>query len=113
MNPPRCKTKRRLNALSVAQMMVAMQDEAHTVHELRELVGLSLYTTRHYVLTLHREGGCHIAHWEQDGRGRYTTPAYRLGKRRDAVRPVICNKARSKAYRARKAQQAMLYALAA
>lgn len=113
MNPPRCKTQRRLNALSIARLMVALQEDAYTTHELREMVGLSLVTTRDYVLTLHREGGCHIAHWEQDSRGRYTTPAYRLGKKRDAVRPVQCNAERQRRARARQKQVATLFALAA
>lgn len=113
MNPPRCTSRRRINALSVARMMVAMQDDALTIHELRELSGLALLTTRSYVLTLHREGGCHIEHWETDTRGRYTTPAYRLGKKRDAARPVVqSNAERHRAYRARMADLKALRALA-
>jgi hypothetical protein len=94
-------------------MMVAMQDEAHTVHELCELVGLSLATTRHYILTLHREGGCHIAHWEPDRRGRHVTAAYRLGKRKDAIKPRISRAESARAYRARKAMQEVTFLLAA
>jgi hypothetical protein len=93
--------------------MVALQDEAMTVHELQELVGLSLYTTRHYVLTLHRERGCHIAHWEQDKRGRYTTAAYRIGKQRDAVKPVLGGAERQRRLRVRQKQVATMFALAA
>jgi hypothetical protein len=113
MNPPRSPIRRRLNAVSIARLMVALQDEAMTVHELRELVGLSLFTTRHYVLTLHREGGCHIAHWEQDKRGRYVTAAYRLGKKRDAVKPVLCNAERQRRARLRAKQVQTMFALAA
>lgn len=113
MNPPRSITKRRLNALSIARLMVAIQDEGLTCHELREMVGLSLFTTRHYVLTLHREGGCYIAHWEQDKRGRYTTAAYRLGKKRDAVKPVMCGAERQRRARAKAKQVKTLFALAA
>jgi hypothetical protein len=113
VNPPRCKTRRRLNALSVAQMMVAMQEEAHTVHELCALVGLSLATTRHYILTLHREGGCHIEHWEQDCKGRHVTPSYRLGKRKDAIKPRRTRAESGRAYRAKKAMQEVTFLLAA
>lgn len=113
MNPPRSLTKRRINALSIARLMVALQDEAMTVHELQELVGLHLFTTRNYVLTLHREGGCYIAHWEQDKRGRYTTAAYRLGKMRDAVKPVMCSAERQRRARAKAKQVKTLFALAA
>lgn len=113
MNPPRCKTRRRLNALSIAQMMVAIQDEALTLHELVDLTGLAIMTVRSYVLTLHREGGCHIAHWEQDSRGAYTTPAWRMGRKKDAAKPAKRTSAtRSKDYRARLAQKQILSAMA-
>jgi hypothetical protein len=113
LSPPRSPIRRRLNAVSIARLMVALQDEAMTVHELQELVGLSLFTTRHYVLTLHREGGCHIAHWEQDRYGRHTRAAFRLGKQRDAVKPVLCAAERQRRLRARQRQVATMFALAA
>lgn len=113
MNPPRCKTRRRLNALSVAKMIRAMQEGPSTVHELIEISGLSLFTTRHYVLTLHREQACHIAHWEQDSRGHYSTPAYAMGEGKDAKKPKrITGAQRSKIYRQRVKQLETLRALA-
>lgn len=112
-NPPRCTAPRRINALSVAEMMVAMQDNALTMHELVDLTGLAIKTVRSYVLTLHKIGGCHIAHWEQDKRGAWSTPAWRIGAKKDAQKPArIPDKVRSAAYRTRRAQQKMLAAMA-
>lgn len=111
MNPPRCTTRRRLNAVSIAKLIKAMQEEAVTVHELVEVTGLCLFTVRHYVLTLHREQACHIKHWEQDSRGRFTTPAYTLGVGKDAKRPKMSESERAKRYRAKLAHAALLQAM--
>lgn len=112
MNPSRCKTHRRINALSVVKMMRALQADACTTHELVEVSGLCLVTVRRYVLTLHSEGVAYIEHWEQDRRGTYTTPAYRLGCHKDAVRPKKSQSLRCKEWRARKKHQAVTAALA-
>lgn len=113
MNPPRCTTRRRLNAVSIAKLIKAMQEEAVTVHELVEVTGLCLFTVRHYVLTMHREQVCHIKHWEQDSRGRFTTPAYTLGAGKDAKKPKVSESERAKKYRARQKQAAFLQAMVA
>lgn len=112
MNPPRCKTKRKLNALSIARLMDALMDGPCTTHELVAVSGLSLGTVRHYVLTLHRESVAYIAHWEQNSRGAYTTPAYMLGRKRDAIKPVMGASERNKAWRARRRQIELIHATA-
>lgn len=112
MNPPRCTSRRRLNALSIARLMAALMDGACTAQDLAEASGLCLDTARHYVLTLHREGIAYIAQWEQNSRGVYTTPAYRLGARRDADKPRQSGAERGRAYRARRKQIALIQATA-
>lgn len=109
MNPPLCKTKRRINALSLAKLIVSM--EGMTVYELAEITGLHYTTVRHYVHALHKEGGCHVSHWEPDGRGRHVTAAYSLGRKKDADKPRISSSQRAKMYRARIAQRDVLMAL--
>jgi hypothetical protein len=109
----RCRAPRRLNALSVAKMMVAMIDDAHSAAELAELSGLSKFTARHYVMTLHREGGCHIEHWQTDAQGRYCTPAYTLGRGKDAKRPRVSKEETNRRYRTKQAQREVMFALAA
>ena len=113
MNEPRTIRKtRRINALSVARMMVLMQGGPMSLHDLVAEVGLSIGTVREYVLTLHREGGCHIASWAQDRRGRYTTPQYVSGPGRDARQPKKTVEEINRAYRERQRQLRTLMALA-
>lgn len=111
-NPPRCKTRRRLNALSVAKMFIEMQRYPVTMHELVGHTGLAIMTVRSYVLTLHKLGGCYIAHWEQDRRGEHRTPAFTIGDKRDAKKPVTSAAERSRRYRAKLAHLHMLHATA-
>jgi DNA-binding CsgD family transcriptional regulator len=101
LNQPRCRSRRRLNALSVAQIVVELQRCPTTLHELVEYTGLSIMTVRSYVLTLHKLGGCHIEHWEPDRRGAYVTPAWRMGAKRDAPKPTCSDAERAKRFRAR------------
>lgn len=110
--PKHNKTRRRINAVSIAKLIKAMQENNYTVRELTELVGLHVYTVRSYVLTMHREGACHIAHWERDTMGRYQIAAYALGPGKDAKRPTLDAKERGRMYRQRVRQQKALFALA-
>ena len=112
MNPPRCKSRRRINALSVAQMFVELQLGIVTMHELVTLTGLSLATVRNYVLTLHKLGGCHIASWETDSRGRHTTPAFTAGKGKDVPAPKMTEAERHRRHRDRMRQVRMQNAVA-
>jgi hypothetical protein len=112
MNKPRCKTRRRLNSISLAKMIVAMMSDASSVHELAEITGLDAQTVRHYVLTLHREGGCFIEHWIADSLGRHQTPSYYLGHGKDAKKPVLPRtEQKRRSYEKRKQREAM-FALA-
>ena len=113
MNPPRSLSKRRLNALCNAKLTAALLDAPQTAHDLAEASGLALFTARHYVLALHREGACYIAEWWPDSRGRYCTPAYMIGRKKDAVKPRQDNATRQREYRQRRAQVRALFALAA
>ena len=87
MNPPRCRSHRRINAISVTKMILAMQEGPSTAQDLVEASGLSLHTCRHYILTMHREGAAHITAWERAPNGAYRTPAYALGAGRDVSPP--------------------------
>lgn len=106
-------TRRRISHLSLVRMIKAMQEEPLTVYELAEASGLTPVTVRQYVLTMHREKACHVGHWEQDGRGRYSTAAYVLGKGKDAAKPKarVDRSGYMKAYRQRVAMLKTLQAL--
>lgn len=101
-SPPRGCKRLRINAISVAKLMRALQLDACTLHELVDETGMALCTCRSYVKALHAEGGCHIVGWEKDGRGRHTTPVWRAGEGRDMPRPSLKPAQRAAQYRARR-----------
>jgi hypothetical protein len=107
----KCPTRRRLNAVSIAKMTVAMIESACTAEELVQATGLHLKTIQSYVLTLHREHGCYIESWDEDAAGRQTIARYMIGQKPDAKRPRRPSGERARAYRARKAQERTLLAI--
>lgn len=111
-NPPRCTTRRRINAIALSKLIVTMQDMPCTYHDLVDATGLNITTIRHYLLALHKEGGCYICGWEKNSRGIDCTPVFSLGRGRDKPRERKSDAARNRTYRAKKAQIAMLHAMA-
>lgn len=93
--------KVRINAISVALMVRALMDDAHTEHELVELSGLHIRTVRSYVRAMQKAGGCYVHHWEPDTYGRHVVASYALGTKRDAVRPVQTKRESNLKHRAR------------
>jgi hypothetical protein len=77
----------RLNALCVAKMIRYMQDVPCSVHDVVEVTGLGLQTSRRFVLALAREGAIHVVAWEQDGLGRFVTKVYAFGAGRNSTKP--------------------------
>ena len=111
MKPASYKAPRHVNSLAYANMVRAFVDGPHTVHDVAEITGFSLFTARHHTLSLYSRGAVHIAHWEQDSRGRYCTPAYAIGNKKDAIKPKVTNSQRGKAYRGRQETQRIIAAL--
>jgi predicted ArsR family transcriptional regulator len=107
-------TPLRLNALCVAKMIRYMQDVPCSVHDVAEVTGLSLQTSRRFVLALAREGAIHVVAWEHDGLGRFVTKVYAFGHGRNATKPKpfksIAERRRDKRERVRQAATMQLMA---
>lgn len=110
MNPPLCTSRRRINAVSLSKFIVAMQDAPCTYADLVEATGLCKVTVRHYLLALHKEGGCHIVGWEKNSRGADTAAVFVLGRGRDKPRERKTCADRSRAYREKVNHLAMIRA---
>ena len=96
----------RLNALTVAKMIRYLQEVPSNVRELADCCGLSIATTRKFVLALEKERAIHVVAWEQDSLQRYTTKVYAFGNGKDAKRPppVVSLAQRRRERRARQRQ---------
>lgn len=76
----------KVNAMSYALLIKALQDAPQNCRELAEITGLHYVTVLLYVRELHAAGACRIAAWEKDAQGRDCVKVYRLGAGRDAKR---------------------------
>ncbi len=69
----------KVNALSYAKLIKALNEGWHTYHDLAEVTGLHYVTVLNYVLALRKERMCHIHAWDLDTRGRETVAQFKLG----------------------------------
>jgi hypothetical protein len=105
-------TRLRINALSVAKMMVALQQGPCTAADLIEISGLCRVTVRQYLQALHREGGCYVFGWEKNSRGADCRAVYAWGDGRDKPRAVQTCAERSRVSRKRAAHIRTIHATA-
>ena len=77
----------KVNAIAFAKMMGCLMEGA-TCKEVAEETGLHYMTALSYIRELHREGAVHVSGWQQDTRGSHTIRVYKVGRRKDAARPV-------------------------
>lgn len=92
----------KVNALSFAKMMALLRDQAVTRVQITDMIGVHKMTVSHYTKYLKRERLIFIQEWRPDSYGRLVVPAFRMGDRPDAPRPVgISSTERGRRYRAR------------
>lgn len=84
---PRRKNTIRVNAMSIAHLVKALEEECYSYAELAEQCGFSIQTTRHYVKALHKVGVVRIVDWTEDKRGIRTVKVWGLGEGTDAKKP--------------------------
>ena len=77
----------RINAISIAELMVGLQDGCHTMLELAEMSGLAIQTVRRYCQQLHKRGVIHICDWREDKNGGRTLKVFELGPGKDKPKP--------------------------
>lgn len=91
----------RVNAMSFAIMVRALYDGPKTQHQLAEITGLHVWTTRAYVRALHKQEVVHITRWDKDSMGRDVTAYYALGMGIDMPREVKTGAQKQRERRAR------------
>jgi len=93
----------KVNAIAFAKMMGCLMEGA-TCKEVAEETGLHYMTALSYIRELHREGAVHVSGWQQDTRGSHTIRVYKVGRRKDAARPVKSRAEVVRRYREKKRQ---------
>lgn len=76
-----------LNSTAWAIFIQTLAEDGGTVNDLSEESGLSAYTVRRVLHAMHKRGAAHITSWEKDTLGRHTVRSWKLGRKKDAVRP--------------------------
>lgn len=105
--------KPRLNAISLGNLLIGLQDGCHSMIELSEMSGLAIQSVRHYCNTFHRMGICHIADWNEDKRGGRTLKVFMLGSGTDMPKPKPKpKKEHCKQYRLKMKQKKLLHTVA-
>lgn len=94
--------KVRINALSFALMIKALQQSPHALHELADETGLTPRTLKSYVLALEKVGAIHVCGWEKDRRGSVHMPIYSIGSGKPAAKRILTQAERSARHRAKK-----------
>lgn len=91
--------------MSFAKLVKLLDERPRSKPQLAELTGLHVWTVRHYVDALHKEGMAHIVRWGKDSLGRDVTAFYSLGFGVDRPRAAKtgAQKARERRQRAREA----------
>ena len=104
----------RINAISIAELMVGLQDGCHTLMELAEMSGLAIQTVRRYCRQLHKRKVIHVCDWREDKNGGRTLKVFDLRPGKDMPKPPrktpaeICAR-----YRAKKNHAKMIQRMAA
>lgn len=93
----------KINALTQAQLILAMLDGTLNCQELAEVTGLHYVTVLQHTRALHAAGAAHICAWETDTRGRECVKIYKIGKGKDKPKVKLTPAQRTKRYREKKA----------
>jgi hypothetical protein len=78
---------RRLNCLTLAKLIRAIQDCPSSAQDVADASGLFIGTARDFCRSLHKEKAVRIVAWEPDSLGRAVTPVYAFGSGPDAKKP--------------------------
>lgn len=114
MTKPVIYKKPRLNAISLSNLLLALQEGNYTMMQLCDMTGLAIQSVRHYCNTFHRKGVIHICDWEEDARGGRTLKVFKLGPGTDMAKPKPKSSSQSsKQWRAKQNQVKMLHATTA
>ena len=103
----------RVNAIAIAELMVALQHGCHSMVELADICGLTIGTVRNYLKQLHKRGAIHIVDWREDKRGARTLKVYELGIGKDMPKPKRMSSAEACARWKAKRKQAKLLSMMA
>lgn len=92
-----------LTAYRITQITEALYGRTLTADDIAPIIGVCRAHASRYLAALHAAGAVYVAAWPTRQCGRATRiPAYRLGKRKDAVRPPkLTGKERQAAFKAR------------
>lgn len=102
----------KVGALTYAKMLAAMIPGDLTCQELAEETGLHYVTVLQYTREIHAAGAAHIARYEPDTRGRHNVKVYKLGPGNDAKRAKMTPAQRTRRYRSKRANLAVMHAFA-
>lgn len=91
----------KVSAMVWAQLLQLLMDGTHSNRMLAADTGLSYETVREYTRVLREKKVIHVVMWDQDPRGAWTVPIWKLGPGKDAKRPGSRNRERSRERRLR------------
>lgn len=95
------------NAIAWSVLVSELIDGHCTALELTEATGMRHETVLGYIRALRRRQAIYVAAWVEDSYGRRTTASYALGRKPDAARIPVPAADIKRAYRARKAANAV------
>lgn len=81
------RAPRRLNHLTVAKLIRALQLVPCSVYDAAEVTGLAVCTCREFLLALKAEKAVRVVDWDTDSIGRAVTAVYALGEGQDKKKP--------------------------
>lgn len=103
---------RALNINALAHMIVLLTEGTRTSYEIAAETGLNVNTVYRWCRALYTKKALHIAGYEVDGRGAYTTRIYKLAPGKDAVSNPRDRAEKSRMERQRKRDITTAHALA-
>lgn len=98
----------KVNAMSHAKLIKALQVDMHTAKDLAAATGLHYSTVREQLRALHRERLIYIAAYEKDVRGRENAMLWAWGNRPDAKRVALTPSQRQQRLRNRRRMAKLL-----
>jgi hypothetical protein len=85
---PKGKPQAKVGALTLANLILALQEGPQTCTDLAEITGLHRSTLWRYLHTFYTKKVIHIAEWHLDSNGHCNVRAYQLGNLPDAKKKV-------------------------
>ena len=97
----RAPTATPLTTTMFAKVAAALKTGTMSIQELADELECSYTFVMHTCKALHEQKVAHIAEWRQDSIGRHAIIIYKLGSKKDAVKPVQSNAEKSATYRSK------------